>query len=219
MDNDCDNLIDDNDSSLSSSSGNTYYRDYDGDQYGNPSNSTLACTQPAGYVSDNDDCNDSNSSIYPGAAEIPNDGIDQDCLNGDLVVDEDADNDGYAESEDCDDSNPLINPGATEIPNDGIDQDCVDGDLVGDYLCDNSCEHANDNMCDDGGDPAQPYSNNTAYSFYDSCAYGTDCSDCGVRPACDNSCTWDFDGECDDGRFGGYEACYRGTDCGDCGSY
>ncbi len=219
IDNDCDNDIDDADSSLSSSSGNTYYRDSDGDTYGNSSISTHACSKPNGYVLDDDDCNDNNASIHPGATETPNDGIDQDCEDGDLIIDEDVDNDGYTESEDCNDDDATIHPNATEIPNDGIDQDCEDGDLVGDYLCDDSCSHSNDNICDDGGDPALPFSNNTSYSFYDSCDFGTDCSDCGVRPACTNTCTWDFDGECDDGRFGDYAACYRGTDCGDCGSY
>ena len=38
-----------------------------------------ACSQPTGYVTDSTDCNDGNSAIYPGAAEICDDGIDNDC--------------------------------------------------------------------------------------------------------------------------------------------
>ncbi|CCK79590.1 DUF4214 domain-containing protein [Desulfobacula toluolica] len=57
----------------------TYYRDHDGDGYGNPNNSTESTTQPSGYVTDHTDCNDYNASIHPVAYEIRGDGIDQDC--------------------------------------------------------------------------------------------------------------------------------------------
>jgi len=45
----------------------TYYLDSDGDGYGDPSNSTVDCVQPAGYVTNADDCDDSNDSVYLGA--------------------------------------------------------------------------------------------------------------------------------------------------------
>ncbi len=74
------------------------------------------------------DCNDYNSAIYPGAEEIANDGIDQDCNNADLVnlgiLDQDGDS--YTpNSGDCDDSNPQINPGQTPIPYNGINDNCA----------------------------------------------------------------------------------------------
>jgi hypothetical protein len=46
----------------------TWYQDSDGDTYGNPSVSTEACDDdpPAGYVSNNSDCYDSNANAKPG---------------------------------------------------------------------------------------------------------------------------------------------------------
>ncbi len=63
-----------------------------------------------GFYSDSD-CNDNDNTVYPGADEIPYDGIDQDCDGFDLT---DVDNDGYDSDlvggDDCDDSDAFINP-------------------------------------------------------------------------------------------------------------
>lgn len=62
-----------------------WYRDFDNDGFGALNNSVQSCTAPAGYIADNTDCNDSNANIHPGALELCNNSIDDNC-NG--VVDE-----------------------------------------------------------------------------------------------------------------------------------
>lgn len=62
----------------------TYYADADGDSFGDPTVSILAILPPLGYVVNNLDCDDSNSSIYPGTDEICN-GLDDNC---DVSIDE-----------------------------------------------------------------------------------------------------------------------------------
>ncbi len=59
-----------------------FFIDLDGDTYGNPANSQLACSAPSGYVSDNSDCNDANANVHPGAADFCN-GLDDNC-NGQI---------------------------------------------------------------------------------------------------------------------------------------
>ena len=48
----------------------TYYQDSDSDGYGNPNVSQTATSQPAGYVTNNTDCNDMNFAINPDAMEM-----------------------------------------------------------------------------------------------------------------------------------------------------
>lgn len=60
-------------------SSNTWYEDADMDGFGNPGSTVDSADQPAGYVSDNTDCDDLNPNIHPGAVEIAGDGTDQDC--------------------------------------------------------------------------------------------------------------------------------------------
>ncbi len=62
----------------------TYYRDSDGDGFGNPSVSVSDCSAPTGFVADNTDCDDNDANNYPGNVEVC-DGQDNDC---DGMVDE-----------------------------------------------------------------------------------------------------------------------------------
>ena len=142
VDDDCDGQTDEN----SAANAPTWYLDSDGDGYGG-SAGTPSCSQPAGYVSNSRDCNDSTTAISPAATESCN-GIDDDC---DGTIDEnsasntttwyrDADADGYgsagsttqactqptgyaASATDCNDSSSAIRPGASEVC-DGVDNDC-----------------------------------------------------------------------------------------------
>jgi len=57
----------------------TWYADADADLYGDAGVSTSTCDgAPTGYVADNTDCDDTQSTVYPGATEIC-DGLDNDC--------------------------------------------------------------------------------------------------------------------------------------------
>ncbi|MEC7946680.1 MAG: putative metal-binding motif-containing protein, partial [Myxococcota bacterium] len=80
-DNDCNGQVDD----PNLFDYDTYYADTDGDTYGDPANTTEACSQPLGYVSDDSDCDDTDGTVYPGADEDGGtgsgvaDGVDNDC--------------------------------------------------------------------------------------------------------------------------------------------
>jgi len=176
-DDDCDGDIDDDDSNLAD--GNTYYKDYDSDGYGDATDSTTACGQPSGYVIDSTDCNDNDTTVSPGAVEVC-DELDNDC--DELIDDDDdvagqyswyidSDNDGYGDpadytlscqqpsgripnSTDCDDTDGSIRPGAEELC-DGVDNNCsgdADEDLLGmeSECAAISCLEIYDNGTDDG---------------------------------------------------------------------
>ncbi|MBI2343876.1 MAG: hypothetical protein HYV02_06065 [Deltaproteobacteria bacterium] len=63
------------------SMGKTFYMDADGDTYGDPISTIVACEKPQGYVEENTDCNDGNPLMRPGAKEVC-DTIDNNCVGG-----------------------------------------------------------------------------------------------------------------------------------------
>ena len=141
IDNNCDGSVDEGVSS-------TFYDDADGDGFGDAGTSFQDCSSSSGSVSNGNDCDDTDATIYPNAPEIC-DSLDNDC---DGSVDEgalftfytDADGDGFGDlstefeacsagandvdnGNDCDDNNALVYPSATEIC-DSLDNDC-DGNI------------------------------------------------------------------------------------------
>lgn len=182
LDNDCDGEVDEG---LDCDVYYTYYRDYDGDTYGDNTVTITATTVPSGYVADNTDCDDGNASQNPGETEVC-DGIDNDC---DGLTDEgsvcgtfytyyrDVDGDTYGNSSisieatsrpsgyvtdntDCDDGNASRNPGEDEVC-DGIDNDC-DGEVDEGSVCaDNN--NNDDCGCDSDDDDDRPACGNGGY--------------------------------------------------------
>jgi len=85
LDDDCNGLIDDADRGLDLSTATTWYSDSDGDGFGDASLSSVSCDAPTSTVADATDCDDAESTVYPGADEIC-DGQDNDCDgSGDLM--------------------------------------------------------------------------------------------------------------------------------------
>jgi len=136
IDNNCDGTVDEGVTEI-------FYADADADGFGDPAEVLDACDAPAGYVEVPNDCDDSDPTSYPSAAERC-DGADNDC---DGTIDEDvesvwyadADEDGYggdttledcdppdgyvANTDDCDDLDEDAYPGAEEVC-DEADNDC-----------------------------------------------------------------------------------------------
>jgi hypothetical protein len=74
----CNDVDDDCDGEIDDGVGTTFYADSDGDGFGDESRTRTACEPPAGYVSNANDCDDDEASVYPGGDDVC-DGLDNDC--------------------------------------------------------------------------------------------------------------------------------------------
>ncbi|MBN2800899.1 MAG: hypothetical protein JXX28_17310 [Deltaproteobacteria bacterium] len=81
-DDDCDARIDEPDAVDASG----WYQDHDGDGYGVDGSLTLGCEAPAGFVGAGGDCDDARAMVHPGRADLPGNGVDDDCDGGDQVA-------------------------------------------------------------------------------------------------------------------------------------
>jgi hypothetical protein len=69
------------------------------------------------------DCDDGNPAIHPGAHEIFDNGVDEDC-DGRDNPNLDVDGDGVPRPLDCNDNDPNIRPTAPEIRGNDVDENC-----------------------------------------------------------------------------------------------
>jgi uncharacterized protein YkwD len=129
----------------SSSEMRPWYRDNDGDMFGSSTESIMAYERPEGFVINDQDCADEESTIYPRAREVAdgrdnncNDRIDEGFVDIKFYLDSDRDGfgdpalsllqsyspEGYVRNNlDCDDSTALDHPEAEEIA-DNKDNNC-----------------------------------------------------------------------------------------------
>lgn len=122
-DDDCDDVVDEDGINPLA-----WYPDADRDGYGDPDGSTRqSCSQPSGYTANNEDCDDGNGGVNPGATEVCADGIDNDCsgdgapceLSGNMLLSV-ADR-VYSGESSGDEAGFSIAPGRGDHNGDGID--------------------------------------------------------------------------------------------------
>ena len=129
VDNDCDLYTDDSDPDLDTSTQNTYYADYDGDNFGDPDDVVTTCLPPWFYTTNNLDCDDSDPYVNMvernyWSTDADGDGFSDGLLRlGPSCTPPEPNTAPTMRPTDCDDDNDAVHPEAEEICN-GIDDDC-----------------------------------------------------------------------------------------------
>ncbi len=208
-DNDCNGILDDG---------------FDGDGDG-----VTTCGADGTPGTADDDCDDGDASVHPGAVDQCDGLADNDCDGQSDPLETDDDGDGLSDCEgdcddadaslnlddadgdgtdscagDCDDGDPAIHPGAAETCN-GVDDDC-DGILPPEELDGDGDGHIACVDCDDA-DAALNLDDADGDGF-DSCGVLAGAADCddgdpSVHPADLDGDGWSpCDGDCDDGDAG-----------------
>jgi hypothetical protein len=127
-DSDNDGICDDQDPCDDINQATNWYRDADGDGYGDPDDSLRDCTAPEGYVDNDTDCDDTDANIHPASPVQCEAGIDRNC-NG--VTDDqeqaslwqaDLDSDGFtdpsSELQACTPPEGFVQPSDSPDPDD-----------------------------------------------------------------------------------------------------
>ena len=179
--------------------GSTWYYDNDGDGYGDTSNPVYVCgSPPSGTTQVSGDCNDGNASVHPGAAEVCDGIVDNNCDGVSDPLEVDDDGDGVNECNgDCDDTDPNRFPGNPEIC-DHIDNDCDD-------IADEGLPmdvYWTDADGDGYGDPASPVIDCGVFAGHVDNELDCDDADPNQYPGAPEVCNYeddDCDGEVDEG--------------------
>ena len=91
------------------STGPTWYEDVDGDGFGNAAVTLISCTKPAGYVTQaGDQCVTDPNKTVPGDCGCGNTETDTDSDGNADCIDPDDDNDGVSDAADCQPLNSLV---------------------------------------------------------------------------------------------------------------
>ena len=115
------------------------------------------------------DCNDFDILVNPGAIEIANNQLDENCDGLVLIIDEDGD--GFNSAVDCNDQDDDIHPEAIEIPGNSIDENCDGSDDFGDADGDG---YAYDMDCNDSDPDISPGSYDVPLNNIDEDCNGED---------------------------------------------